>query len=221
MPVPLLSADISDEGDGVCRDKGGGHSPLRWLGSTNLFGTCTVLVRCLWGYLWGVFRGLHFSKVILCAFQHILKQIGGAGKELTVGEKPDGVGERFGKGNVVGGEEDGFAVFVGEAVQQLKDLALAGIVEEGGGLVEHQRDGLLREGLGNHHFLLFAVAQGFKRTVGEGFDADELQGLGDDATVFLVQSAPEIGVGRATEADDFRCRKVAQVGSLGEDESHR
>ena len=102
----------------------------------------------------------------------------------------------------------------------MKDLALAGIVEEGGGLVEHQRGGLLREGLGNHHFLLFAVAQGFKRTVGEGFDADELQGLGDDATVFLVQGAPEIGVGRATEADDFRGREVAQVGSLGEDEGY-
>ena len=74
------------------------------------------------------------------------------------------------------------------------------------------------EGLGNHHFLLFAVAQGFKRAVGEGFDADEVQGFGNDTTVVSTEGAPEIGVGRATEPNDFLGGEVAQVGALGEDE---
>ena len=138
--------------------------------------------------------------------------------QFPIVEKPGGVGEFFGEGEVVGGEEDGFAVVVGEAFQEREQLATTDEIEEGGGFVQENHRGLLGEGLGNHHFLLFAVAQGFKWAVGEGFDADELQRLGDDATVVGAEGVPEIGVGRATESNDFLGGEVAQVGALGEDE---
>ena len=136
--------------------------------------------------------------------------------QFPILKEPGGVGEFFGEGEVVGGEEDGFAVVVGEAFQERKQLATTDEIEEGSGFVQEKHWGLLGEGFGNHYFLLFAVAQGFKWAVGEGFNADELQGFGDNATVVSTEGAPELGVGRATESDDFLGGDVAQVGALGE-----
>ena len=130
--------------------------------------------------------------------------------------EPDLVGDLEGQLEVVGRHEDGLAHCPRELVEQLHDLHLAGEIEERGRLVEENDRRLLREGLGDHHLLPLAVAQGLDHAVGEMADLYVLESLADDLPVLLAERAPETGVGTAAEADQLLDAHVADLALVGQ-----
>ena len=125
--------------------------------------------------------------------------------------EPDLVGDLEGQLEVVGRHEDGLAHCPRELVEQLHDLHFAGEVEKSGRLIKKNNRRLLREGLGDHHLLPLAVAQGLDHAVGEMADLNVLESLADDLPVLLAERAPKTGVGAAAEADQLLDAHVADL----------
>ena len=82
-------------------------------------------------------------------------------------EEKEEIGELEGDFEVVGGADDGFVRFGGEALQEEGGLAAVGPVEEGGGLVEEDDGGVLGDGAGDGGHLAFAVGHGIEHPAGE------------------------------------------------------
>lgn len=70
-----------------------------------------------------------------------------------------GVGVGEGKVEFVGGEDDGFAVGVGQSGEKCGNLFPTGDVEKRGRFVEQNRRGVLSQSSGEHDALGFAVAE--------------------------------------------------------------
>ena len=88
-------------------------------------------------------------------------------EEALRGEEKEEVGELEGDFEVVGGTDDGFVRFGGEAFQEEGGLAAVGPVEEGGGLVKEDDGGVLGDGAGDGGHLAFAVGHGVEHPAGE------------------------------------------------------
>ena len=105
-----------------------------------------------------VFSGDHFA--------------GGEMVEERVVDEGDGIAKGEGDVQFVSGEEDAFAPLVGEAAQEDAQFVAIGEVEEGGGFVEEDDGGVLRQGTGNHHALAFAVGYTVDGGVGKGREVE-------------------------------------------------
>ena len=103
-----------------------------------------------------------------------------------------------------------------EAVQKLHDFDFAGIVEEGGGLVEKDDGCLLCECFCNHHLLPFAVAECLYHAVLQVFYSHIVDGFCDDIFVCRRQFPPESGIGASPESYEFADGHVLQGWSLSE-----
>src|SRR5690606_19233203 len=102
-----------------------------------------------------------------------------------------------------GDEDDGDAAGRGERGDELKDLHLVADVERGGGLVEHERVGLLRERARDAHELALAARERGEGAVGEAEHVAAGHGLLDRHAVGLSLAAPVAEVGVAAHGDEF------------------
>ena len=84
---------------------------------------------------------------------------GPAARDPAAVEQHDVVGDGGGLVEVVQHDADGDAVLVGEVADQVEDLHLVAQVEEGGGLVEQQDAGVLRQAGGQPDPLQLAAGQ--------------------------------------------------------------
>ena len=91
--------------------------------------------------------------------------------------EPQTVGQLQSELQIVRGKEDGLVGLMSQTMQQLQHIHLAGIVQEGGWLVEIDDGRLLSQCLGNHGFLPLAVAQRTDVAVGQLFNAHLTDGL--------------------------------------------
>ena len=82
-------------------------------------------------------------------------------------------------------EKDSLVLLTREFVHDVDQFDFARIVEEGGGFV-HEDDGcVLHQGLGNHHFLLLAIAEGDEIAVDQMADADSLKAVVNNLLVLI------------------------------------
>ena len=114
---------------------------------------------------------------------------------------------------VVRGDEDCEAAFLGEAAQERHQLHLARIVEESRGFVEQHHGRLLRQGLRHHSLLPLAVAEHRHTTGGEAAYAHKAHRLGNYRPVGRRERPPETRVGRATQRDKLADGDVLPVGA--------
>ena len=77
----------------------------------------------------------------------------------------DAVGEGESEIEFMGGDEDGFALFVCESAQKTEDEDTVGQIEVRGGFVEEDDRCLLREGFGDEDTLFLAVGVGVEKGV--------------------------------------------------------
>ena len=96
---------------------------------------------------------------------------------------PHHVGVAEQKVKVVAAEEDGFLFLAREFVHDVYQLDFARIVEEGGRLVHEDERRVLHQSLGNHYFLLLAVAEGNEIAIDQMADADGFEAVVDDLFV--------------------------------------
>ena len=116
----------------------------------------------------------------------------------------------------MGGEEDGFLHLAGQAAQQEHHLHLGGEVQEGGGFVEEDDGRLLRQCLGNHHFLPLAVGERVQHAPLQIVDAHLLNGLIHCRLVLCGEAAPEARVGTAAHCHHLAHAHTFNIWSLCE-----
>ena len=113
-------------------------------------------------------------------------------------------------------EQHGFALFVGEHLQQSHHLLLAGVVEEGGGLVKDDHWRLLCQCLRHHHFLSLAVAECCNVVLCKCCDAHQLHRLGHGGFVVLTECAPEVRVRGTAQCHHLFGCEIPHVEWVGE-----
>ena len=86
--------------------------------------------------------------------------------------------------------------------------------------VGSSRKMILREGLGDHHLLPLAVAQGMDHAMGEMADLNVLESLADDLPVLLAERAPKAGVGAAAEADQLLDAHISDLALIGQHDAN-
>ena len=193
----------------------GGFCVLRLMGingQDGRFGLCKGVCECEAVFVDG--GALLAEDVVECAGA---EELGGCSFEYGVGaEHPEAVGVEECAGDVVGGEEYGFALLSGEAAEESERLGGRCGVEIGGGFVEEDDGGFLCEGLGEVYALALSVAEGVDGSVGEGFGSGLGEGFADGAAVGGGVGAEEGGVGYAAHADGFSCGEGWGCGMGGE-----
>jgi len=91
---------------------------------------------------------------------------------------------------------------VGQVAHQVEDLDLVTQVEVGGGLVEQQHCGVLRQAAREPHALQLAAGQGVDTALGEVRHARDGHGVRDDVGTVGVTFAPPPAVGVPAEPHD-------------------
>ena len=130
------------------------------------------------------------------------------------------VAQLCGELQVVCAHEYGLALVVGESGKSLHYGHLAGIIEKGGRLVEHDDGCMLCQGFGYHHLLALAVAQSAHASGGERGYAYRLHCLADEAAVVVAQPAPEPRVGGSAHAHHLCGGERGGERTVGEHHAH-
>ena len=136
-------------------------------------------------------------------------------------DDPHHVGVAEQKVEVVAAEEDGLVLLARELVHDVDQLDFARIVEEGSRLVHENEGRVLHQCLGNHHFLLLAVAQGDEVSVDQMADADGFKAVVDNLFVFGFQFGQEAEMGIASCGHDVEDLQEKVVGLFGEHEAEQ
>ena len=146
----------------------------------------------------------------------------GGGKAVQVGrvDQCDGVAQSQCDVEVVRREEDAFALVVGQTAQQRRQFVTVWQVEEGGGFVEQDHGGVLRQRTGDQDALAFAVGHAVHRFAGESLHADQPERTGHDVAVGLLHASDPVGVGGASQRHDVLAGEVGDTDLVGGDEPH-
>ena len=136
------------------------------------------------------------------------------------GEQPEPVAQLEGCPHIVGAQKNGFPHFVGQSAKKAHRLHLGGEVEEGGGLVEKDEGGVLRQCLGDHGFLPFSIAQGVYPAVFQGKNPYLFQGFFHPLPILLVLLPKESRVWAASQCHEVENPKVANLQSIRENHAN-
>ncbi len=109
-------------------------------------------------------------------------------------------------------DADGDALVVRQLAHQVEEFDLVAQVEVGGGLVEEQHAGLLREAAGQPDALELSAGEVFGAAVGEFGDAGEGEGAVDGGPAARVGAAPAAPVRIAAELHDVAHAQAARGG---------
>jgi len=103
----------------------------------------------------------------------------------------------------VGDDDDGVAIFRGEAAKSLEKVDLCADVEMQGGLVKKKKERLLSESASENDALFFAAGDLIHPAVAEIFGADLGEGVLGDGDIFVRFEAQRFAVRMTTLQDEF------------------
>ena len=109
--------------------------------------------------------------------------------ETAVSKAEEAVGKVDGKTKVVGRENDGLLLTVGEVQEKAHQLSLRRIIEKGCGLVENNDWSLLGQGAGDHDLLSLTVGKGLYHTTGKRQYADGGKALANHSKTGVRRTA--------------------------------
>ena len=130
--------------------------------------------------------------------------------------QPDTVGYLESQIQVMRREENRLVGSLHQTIKQLHDFHLAGIIKESRRLVQEDNRSLLREGLGNHHLLPFAIRERMHHAPRQVPDVYQVYGLLHLALILRAQRPPETGIRTPAHTDQVRHAHVADLALLGQ-----